>query len=162
MTDNLVLGGIVFENVEYAPPARMPFGGHQAMIVHKLPGGSRVIDTLGPDEDDISWSGFFFSANALSKCQTIDALRAAGRVVSLTFAGMFRSVVIKHFKPHIRRFPNWVEYEISCTVSSNPSLGSLGSPSSFITGTGLSGSAASSANTLITSDLKTAITASKQ
>lgn len=125
MTDRLILGPVAFENADYSPPTRMPFGGAQAMIVHKLPGGSRVIDTLGPDEDDISWSGFFFADNALSICQQLDAMRASGQVFGLTYGGMFRSVIIKRFKPHIRRFPHWVEYEISCTVTANPAFGAL-------------------------------------
>lgn len=126
MVDQLVLGGITFQNYDYAPPSRMPFGGQQALIVHKLPGGQRVIDTLGPDEDDISWSGFFLSPNAMFWCQRLDSMRGAGLVVVLTYAGMTRQVVIKSFRANIRRYPNWVEYEITCVVSNNPALGPLG------------------------------------
>lgn len=162
MTDRLILGGIVFETFEYAPPTRMPFGGQQAMVVHKLPGGSRVVDTLGPDEDDITWSGFFHSNNALAKCQALDAMRASGRVVSLTFAGMFRSVLVKSFKPAIRRFPHWVEYSITCLVTINPALGALGGTFA-VTGVGLpSGGAPASANILISSDLSTALKAATE
>lgn len=125
MVDQLTLGTITFQNYDYAPPNRMPFGGQQAMIVHKLPGGNRVIDTLGPDEDDISWSGFFLSPNALFWCRRLDGLRAQGLVQTLTFAGTSRQVIIKSFRAHIRRYPNWVEYEIDCTVSTNPTLGQL-------------------------------------
>ena len=127
MTDRLILAGIVFENFDYAPPDKISFGGQQAMIVHKLPGGTRVIDTLGPDEDDINWNGFFFTPNALYNCQTLDALRGAGQVVTLTYAGMSRQVVVKHFKAEIRRYPNWIEYSIGCVVSNNPALGVLSS-----------------------------------
>lgn len=123
MVDQLILGDITFQNYDYAPPNRMPFGGEQAMIVHKLPGGSRVIDTLGPDEADIGWEGFFLSPNAMFWCQRLDAMRGAGQVVTLTYAGMSRQVVVKTFRAHIRRYPNWVEYQICCTVYINPTLG---------------------------------------
>ena len=147
MTDTLILGGIPFNNHDYSPPTRMPFGGQQAMVVHKLPGGTRVIDTLGPDEDDISWSGFFYCADALRQCQQLDAMRAAGQKVSLTFAGMTRRVVIKRFKPNVRRYPNWIEYEISCTVSDIPSYAA---------------SAPVTVGFLITADLATALAATTQ
>jgi hypothetical protein len=130
--DQLILAGITFQNYDYAPPSHMPFGGQQAMIVHKLPGGSRVIDTLGPDEDDISWNGFFFTPNALYNCQQLDALRGAGQQVTLTYAGMTRKVVIKHFKANIRRYPQWIEYEISCTVAINPYLGPVSGVTPFV------------------------------
>lgn len=179
MVDQLILGDITFQNYDYAPPSRMPFGGQQAMIVHKLPGGSRVIDTLGPDEDDISWSGFFFSPNAMFWCQRLDAMRGAGLVVVLTYAGMTRQVVVKSFRANIRRYPNWIEYEITCTVSNNPALGPLSAtppitPTASGAGVGLglvSGTAGgggtpagsttglSSADALISADLATALTA---
>lgn len=123
MTDVLTLGGFQFD--DYSTPAEMMGGGQQAMVVHKLPGGSRVIDTLGPDEADITWSGFFFGNDAFANALALDAMRAAGSVVPLTFAGQFRSVVIKQFIWKIRRFPVWVDYNVSCVVYQNPSLGVL-------------------------------------
>jgi hypothetical protein len=119
--DVLTLGGVTFGN--FSTPTGMGAGGAQAMVVHKLPGGSRVIDTLGPDEANITWSGFFFGNNAYTDVLAIDALRAAGQVLSLTWAGQFRSVLIDNFTYHIRRLPMWVEYSISCTVSQNPMQG---------------------------------------
>jgi hypothetical protein len=49
-TDILILAGVEFDS--YSTPQRMMGGGNQAMVVHKLPGGDRTIDTLGPDEAD--------------------------------------------------------------------------------------------------------------
>jgi hypothetical protein len=46
----------------------MPLGGHQAMAVHKLPGGSRVIDTLGRDDGRLLLGRNFFRARRSSKC----------------------------------------------------------------------------------------------
>jgi hypothetical protein len=124
MTDTLVLGGIAFDG--FSTPSRMGAGGKQAMVVHKLPGGARVIDTLGPDEDNISWDGEFFGNDAYANALALDGMRAAGQVVSLTFGGQFRSVIIDNFNYHIRRLPVWVEYQISCMVYQSPSLGALG------------------------------------
>src|SRR5579872_1178398 len=123
MADVLTLGGVAFTN--YSPPESMGAGGKQAMVIHKLPGGSRVIDTLGPDEDEIRWNGFFFGNDAYGNALTLDAMRAAGAVIPLQWGGQFRLVIIEHFSYHVRRLPVWVEYDVSCTVYQNPMLGPL-------------------------------------
>jgi hypothetical protein len=142
MSDVLTLGGIYFDG--FSTPDAMGAGGRQAMVVHKLPGGQRVIDTLGPDEDNIAWAGKFFGNDSQGKVLALDGMRAAGQVISLTFAGQFRSVIIDTFSYRWRRFPVWAEYSISCMVYQNPSLGGLGGSIGSI-------------DALILSDLSTAI-----
>lgn len=141
-TDVLTLGGIVFD--DFSTPRKMPFGGNQAMVVHKLPGGARVIDTLGPDEANIVWSGRFFGNNAYDTALALDAMRAAGQLQPLIFGGQYRSVLIDTFLPLVVRMPTWVEYRISCTVYQNPALGVL------------SAGPADSIDTLVLADLQLA------
>ena len=124
MADTLTLAGIPFDG--FSTPDAMGAGGKQHIVIHKLPGGQRIIDTLGPDEDNIAWSGKFFGNDAFANALVLDGLRAAGQVVSLVFGGQFRSVIIDTFSYKIRRLPVWVEYQISCMVYQNPSLGGLG------------------------------------
>jgi hypothetical protein len=142
MSDVLTLGGIAFDG--FSTPSRMGAGGRQSLVVHKLPGGNRVIDALGPDEDNITWEGEFFGNDAFANALALDGMRAAGQVIPLIFAGQFRSVIIDTFSYHIRRLPVWVEYSISCMVYQNPSLGGLGGSIGSI-------------DTLILSDLAQAI-----
>lgn len=123
MPSTLSLAGITFDS--YSTPRRMGAGGQQAMVVHKLPGGSRVIDTLGPDEADIGWEGEFFGDDAYSTALALDGIRAAGQVVPLTWGGQSRLVIVSQFQYGIRREPVWVEYSVVCTVFQNPSLGGL-------------------------------------
>ena len=123
MADTLTLGGFTFD--QFSTPVHMMGGGKQAMVIHKLPGGARVIDTLGPDEANIVWDGFFFGNDSYANALTLDAMRAAGQVLPLTWGGQFRSVIIDTFIYKVRRLPVWVEYQISCTVYQNPSLGGL-------------------------------------
>jgi hypothetical protein len=141
--DTLTLGGIAFDG--FSTPSSIGGGGKQHMVIHKLPGGSRVIDTLGPDEDDITWRGEFFSNDAEDQVLALDAMRAAGQVIPLIFGGQYRSVIINHFSYKYRRRPVWIEYDISCTVYQNPANGSLAAG-------GLS-----TLNTLIGSDLSFAM-----
>lgn len=121
--DQLILGGVVFDN--FSTPSSMMGGGRQAMVIHKLPGGSRVIDTLGPDDADITWDGQFFSDDAYDKALLLDGMRAAGDVIELTWGGQFRQVIISNFIYRVRRLPVWVSYEITCVVYQNPQLGIL-------------------------------------
>lgn len=138
----LSLAGIAFDS--FSTPARMPAGGNQALVVHKLPGGQRVIDCLGPDEADITWNGEFFGDDAYATALALDAVRQAGQVVPLIWGGQYRSVIVSRFEYALRREPVWVEYQITCTVYQNPSAGVLGG-------------VASSVESLVLSDLGTAL-----
>lgn len=119
----LTLAGIAFDS--FSTPSRMGAGGSQALVIHKLPGGRRVIDQLGPDEADIVWNGQFFGDDAYSTVLALDAIRQSGQVVPLIFAGQYRSVIVSSFNYSLRREPVWCEYQIVCTVYQNQSLGDL-------------------------------------
>ena len=122
-TDQLILGGIVFD--DWMTPGDMPFGGKQAMKIHKLPGGSRVIDILGPDEMDIKFKGIIWAANAAGTAEALNGMRIAGDPVALSFGGNFYQVIVEDCVLHIHRYPQWYEYDISCVVASNPMAGNL-------------------------------------
>jgi hypothetical protein len=121
IADLLILGPITFTN--FSTPERMPFGGRQVIAKHILIGGSRVIDTMGPDDEDIHWEGQFFGAGAYQNCLALDALRAAGNPLPLSYAGQGYSVVIHEFHADIRRLPLWVDYHISCVIVTNGAHG---------------------------------------
>ena len=109
-SDIMILGGVVFDG--HDAPSGMPFGGKHAFEVHKLPGGRRVVDLLGPDEMDIAWSGHFYGDDAYDKAMILNGIRIAGAPVPLIYAGQFYQVLISEFTPTIRRMPVWVEYRI--------------------------------------------------
>lgn len=111
--DVLTLGGYAFDH--WSTPERMPFGGDHAMVVHKLPGGNRVIDLLGPDDDDITWNGRIFGDGAIGTAMMLDGMRRAGQTLPLIFAGQSYMVVIAHLTFEIERIPLNVLYHISCT-----------------------------------------------
>ena len=141
-TDQLILGGLTFD--DWSTPERMPFGGKQAMAVHKLPGGSRVIDTLGPDEMDLTWSGAFWGDGTYETALALNGMRQAGQPVSLSFAGQFYEVVIADLHVDICRYPLHATYSLTCVVSSSPMAGILGGVTSSI-------------DTLVAADIATAL-----
>ena len=141
-TDALILGSIAFDS--WSTPERMPFGGRQEMAVHQLPGGARVVDTLGPSENDIMFTGQMHADNAYGVADELDSMRIAGLQVPLTFAGRFYLVLVKECHVDIRRMPILMEYHVSCLVVQNTMAG----PLSTITST---------ASQLVASDMATAM-----
>src|SRR5690242_17085448 len=77
----LVLGPVAFSDFEV--PERIRFGGAQRLTVHKLPGGARVIDALGPDDTELGWSGIFAGPDATERALLLDQLRVRGAVLPL-------------------------------------------------------------------------------
>lgn len=109
----LLLGPILFQDFEL--PGSITWGGAQSLTIHRLPGGTRVIDAMGRDDADITWSGIFSGPNAAVRARELDLMRGDGSLWPLTWDSFFYSVVIARFEADHRR-GNWVPYRITCTV----------------------------------------------
>jgi hypothetical protein len=107
------LGGIYLDGFEVA--ARIQFGGRQALAVHKLPGGARIIDAMGPDDDAIGWHGILTGGDATGRARALDAMRVDGLTVALSWDVFAASVIISDLK---LSYCNswWIPYQIVCTV----------------------------------------------
>jgi hypothetical protein len=119
-TGGVVLGDFVFAGFEV--PEQITFGGKQAMTVHKLPGGERVVDLMGPDEGAIEWSGTFISdefdpTDPALRAQQLDQMRAAGNPLPLVWGQFYYTVLISDFTADTRY--SMVPYKISCLVLRN-------------------------------------------
>ena len=117
MSDFLLLGPVTFQRFELPP--RIGFGGEQRLAVHRLPGGARVIDAMGPDEAPIAWSGAFAGPDAADRARALDLLRAEGLPLPLAWDAFAYLVVIAAFEAIYER-PNWVPYRIACAVLLDP------------------------------------------
>jgi hypothetical protein len=109
----LTLGGVVFTGFEI--PESIPFGGEQMLAVHKLPGGNRIIDAMGPDDSDIRWSGRFRGPDGESRAVLLDFMRRQGRQVLLGWGLHRYQVLIREFKADFQQ-PYEIPYSITCTV----------------------------------------------
>ena len=114
MSDYLLIGPVLLQGFEL--PDHISWGGGQRLVVHKLPGGGRVLDSLGRDDADITWTGIFTGADAGLRARLIDLMRAGGRSWPLTWSSFFYSVVVKSFDVDYRK-ENWLPYRLSCTVA---------------------------------------------
>lgn len=111
----IILDGIEFEGFEL--PESLAFGGNQALVTHKMIGGARIIDAMGPDDEPITWSGRFLDEFAAEKAFRVDLLRRSGREVRLEVPAASRAyrVVVSSFKAEMQRpylFPYTIAVEI--------------------------------------------------
>jgi hypothetical protein len=112
----LVLGGFTF--TDYSIPEMVPQGGEHNLVVHKLIGGNRVVDAMGPDDADISWSGRFQGSGATGKAMALDQLRKAGAQLPLVVDSQFYTVAIRKFEWDYQRSYQ-ILYKITCVVVSS-------------------------------------------
>lgn len=109
----LALGPIVFRDFELPP--EISFGGKQRIAIHRLAGGRRVIDCLGRDDADIRFAGVLTGPEATWRAQSLDALRASGITVPLTWDVFFYSVMVTGLST-VYRNDTWIPYSIRCSV----------------------------------------------
>ena len=114
MTVTLTLGGVVFADFEI--PESVNSGGQQALAIHKLPGGSRVIDAMGPDDADIRWSGRFRGSDAEARALLLDFMRRQGQQILLTYSLHIYQVVIREFAADFQYGGLEIPYSITCAV----------------------------------------------
>lgn len=136
---SISLGGILFRDFEI--PEEVNFGGGHMVRVHKLVGGARVVDTMGSDPDNIRWRGRFRGLSSVRRAKAVDAIRIAGRPVSLSYGGFYGLVVVTHFEGNYQGIQE-VPYSIECTPVAELAGG----------GSGIA-SLASSITQLVTGDL---------
>ena len=118
MTVLLTLGGIIFEDFEV--PDSIRIGGEQALVVHKLPGGARVIDAMGADDGDIPWSGRFRGAQAESRARILEGYRKSGKTYLLQWSTYRYKVIVQSFRPDYQQ-PFEIPYSINCLVVADES-----------------------------------------
>jgi hypothetical protein len=109
----LTLGDFIFDHFEV--PERIGFGGRQQLAVHKLIGGARLVDTLGPDDAAIRWSGVFSGSDAGDRARALDAMRVEGLQLPLNWDAFCYLVLIETLSLQFNN-PWWVPYQISCLV----------------------------------------------
>ena len=128
---------------DFEVPAAVSFGGEQRVHVHRLYGGSRVVESLGAEPTTIRFDGAFTGPDAAIRFREVDRLRVSGDPVWLSW-GSFRHVVIVQTLRALYRSPWWIQFQISCVGATRL----IASQSALI---GLAG--------LVASDLRNAVAA---
>jgi hypothetical protein len=112
------IGDINLQDFEVPPSVQ--FGGRHRVIVHKLSGGGRAIERLGPDDGDISFSGTFSGRYAEARMRAMNNLRLTGEIVWLTWESFRYQVVVRNFVAAFQN-PWWIPYRVSCVIVYQPS-----------------------------------------
>lgn len=100
---------------DFEVPSAVRFGGTHRTVVHRLGDGRRVVDRLGPDETDISFSGTISGPDAGARARGLDRLRMTGEQVTLRWDSFQFDVVIRQFAADFHS-GQWISYQISCAV----------------------------------------------
>jgi hypothetical protein len=109
----LTLGPLLFADFEV--PERINVGGEQMLVVHKLVGGSRVIDAMGRDDADIKWSGRFRGSAAEVRARLADFTRVQGQPMVLAWSTFRYNVLVKAFHADFEQQYE-IPYSITCQV----------------------------------------------
>ena len=121
----LILDDLNFSRFEV--PEHIQFGGEQALAVHQLVGGKRVVDAMGRQDKVLEWSGMFIGVNASDRARYLNFMRIAGTQRTLTWADYAYKVVIKSALMDYRRAYE-IPYTISCEVVEDMTLPVTSSP----------------------------------
>jgi hypothetical protein len=114
----VTLGPVQFTGMSL--PTSISIGGEQLMSVQKLPGGARIIDVMGQDDNDIGWAGYLDGQFATEIACVLDKIRRSGQAVTLAWDVFSYQVVVCKFSCQIRHAP--MPYKISCTVVADNTL----------------------------------------
>lgn len=109
----LSLGDMTFGAFEV--PESIPWGGEQALTIHDLVGGKRVIDAMGRKDAPIEWSGIFMGSTAVDRAQYLNTQRVIGQALTLTWSSLSFLVVIRQFIAKYE-FEYRIPYQISVEV----------------------------------------------
>ena len=110
----VILGPVAFEGHEV--PSRISIGGAQAVRIHRLPGGGRIIDAMGVDDGAISWRGFFTGPFAAARARLVDTMRQGGQLVGLSFGDYAFNVVVVHFEYDLQDRGALISYRIRTEI----------------------------------------------
>ena len=87
------IGLVTLTGVEV--PSALVVAGQQQTVIHRLPGGDRVVNSFGVDPAPITLAGMFTGPDTASRCQALEAMRSAGAPVQLLAVGQaFQAVVV--------------------------------------------------------------------
>ena len=109
----LKIGSISLRDFE--TPSTVKFGGTQRIAVHRLANGRRVLDALGREESDITFSGVLSGSDAEARVQALDLLRTTGQRTSLQWSSFHFDVIVRQFSIEFQS-PHWIPYQLVCAV----------------------------------------------
>jgi hypothetical protein len=103
-------------------PDFITIGGRQQVAIHRLPGGARVVDCMGPDDALIVWEGILTGPGSDSRARDLDRIRRLGITQRLRFESYTYQVIINNFSYRYMQQGAVIRYRISCVTLSDATL----------------------------------------
>jgi hypothetical protein len=100
---------------DFEVPSSVHFGGRHRLIVHTLSDGRRAVESLGPDDGEISFRGTVSGGDADARIRAINRLRLSGEAVWLAWDSFRYRVVVKSLVMEYQN-PWWIPFKVSCVV----------------------------------------------
>lgn len=91
----VMLGGLVLSGPEV--PDELIIGGRQILVIHRLLGGGRVIDSVGNDAARLVLTGRFVGPAATRRARRVEAMREAAQILAFSVADLSARVWISEF-----------------------------------------------------------------
>ncbi|MBS1050463.1 hypothetical protein [Gluconobacter japonicus] len=142
------LGSVTLTGPEV--PDGLRAGGEQVLVIHRLPGGDKVIDNGGNDPYRLSLTGRFQGTNALTRAQSIDTMRLAAKAVTFAAAGSSWQVLIRSYAYTYAQKGAVIQYELELEVipSSTSATATGTSALSSLVGSGVTGALSTVTSTI--------------
>ncbi len=94
------------------PDSVTGLGAEMLLSVHEYPGGTRAVQTHGPQPQEIRWSAKLLGPEALARALALKRLVTSETVVQFSWAPFLYDVVVKEFHPTVRH--EWlIDYELA-------------------------------------------------
>lgn len=110
----LIIGSLILQGHEV--PSRISIGGAQAVSMHKLPGGGRIIDAMGADDASITWHGVFIGPDAARRARILDIMRQQGNSQVVSFGDYTFRVIIVHYQYDYENCGAVISYRIKSEI----------------------------------------------
>lgn len=124
----LMIGPFVFEGLEI--PESISIDKKQRTTIYRTGDGTSLIDMLGDDYQEISFSGIFSGRRAAARLRQLDLLRAQGIALQLTWETETVVATI-HALKIIYKSSMWISYTIKCYIVPPKFLSEIGNSESI-------------------------------
>ena len=130
----ITLAGVTLTGAQ--APSDFTVGGAQQVVIHKLPGGDRVINAIGNDPNRLTLAGTFFGPNTASYYTQLVSYRATGTPQTLSIMGQSILAVVVGFRYTLTQrgavVPYSIELEVIPQLASTQSIAGTSALSSLI------------------------------
>jgi hypothetical protein len=112
MALSLTIGTVTLADVEIPERRFGPLGGIQQIAVHRFPGGTKTVQSLGAFPGPVEWSGIITGPTAFTRVRELDRMRVLGLKQTVRYGPWVWIGVVSKFTAS-PEFAWWIPYDIA-------------------------------------------------